>query len=67
MTEVVKVEPELTEQEAAAMMGLSVHSLRTYRVRGTGIPYIKRGHRISYRVEDVQEYVKGKLIRPRAG
>jgi predicted site-specific integrase-resolvase len=55
---------ELTEQQAAEAMGLSVHTLRTFRSRGTGIPYVKRGTRVSYRKEDIDEYLIGKYIVP---
>ena len=55
---------ELDEHEAAAAMGLSVHTLRTFRYRGTGIPYVKRGTRVSYRKDDIDEYLRGKYIVP---
>ena len=55
---------ELDEHEAAAAMGLSVHTLRTFRYRGTGIPYVKRGTRVSYRKDDIDEYIRGKYIVP---
>lgn len=63
MTEII-VAPEYTEAEASALMGLAKQTLRAYRARGTGLPYIKRGSRVFYRKSDVHEYVKGKLIIP---
>ena len=60
----ITVPLELDEHEAAAAMGLSVHTLRTFRYRGTGIPYVKRGTRVSYRKDDIDEYIKGKYIVP---
>ena len=56
------VEKLLTEQEAAAMMGRSQHTLRTSRCRKTGLPYRKIGGRIYYRFSDVQEYCQGQLV-----
>ena len=52
----------LTEQEAAAMMGRSQHTLRTCRARKTGLPYRKIGGRVYYRFSDVQEYCEGQLV-----
>lgn len=60
----ITVPLELDEHEAAAAMGLSVHTLRTFRYRGTGIPYVKRGTRVSYRKDDIDEYIRGKYIVP---
>lgn len=56
---------ELTEQQVAEVTGLSVHTLRTYRARKSVLPYVKRGTRVTYRKEDVDEYLRGKYITPK--
>lgn len=65
--DVVKVPPEVTEKVAAEMIGVTPGALRKARARGTGMPYVKRGHAVRYRLEDVKNYIKGTLTRPRAG
>jgi hypothetical protein len=46
----------LSEAEAGAFLGVSPHSLRDWRSRGVGPPFIKAGRRVVYRRADLEAY-----------
>ena len=46
----------LTETELATLTKKSVHTLRGQRMRGNGIPFLKLGANVRYRMADVQRY-----------
>lgn len=52
------MEPLLTENEAAAVLCLSVKTLRTWRCRKSGPRYIKLGGAVRYAISDLGEYVQ---------
>lgn len=49
-----KYQSNLTEQEAANILGISVATLRRWRWTGTPeLPFIKLGRNVRYRLEDL--------------
>ena len=51
----------LTEGEVADRHRRSVKTLQNERVKGCGIPFVKIGRLVRYRVEDVLEYERRAL------
>jgi len=47
----------LTEKEVAEMTSRSVFTLRNERCKGAGIPYVKIGSSIRYRLEDIVNFM----------
>jgi uncharacterized protein YjiS (DUF1127 family) len=48
----------LDEHEAAAFLRLSVHTLRSWRLRRRGPVYVRQGGRIAYLVEDLRAWLQ---------
>lgn len=46
----------LTTQQLAQRLGLAPITLQLWRAQGTGIPFVKVGHRVFYHLADVQRY-----------
>jgi hypothetical protein len=46
----------LTTAQLAERLGLATITLQVGRAQGVGIPFVKEGHRVFYRLEDVQRY-----------
>lgn len=64
---IVALDPRtrLSEQEAAQYLGVSPHTLRSYRNQGTGPKYTKPNYRtIQYRVAWLEEYLEKKTEKP---
>jgi predicted DNA-binding transcriptional regulator AlpA len=55
----------LNDREAAAFLGLSKHTLRKYRMQGTGPIYYKIGGRVVYTVDDLRAYRETGRVSPR--
>ena len=51
----------LTEQDAAALLKMSVKSLQGWRYRGAGPRFVKAGRSVRYRPEDLQTFVLAAL------
>lgn len=51
----------LDEQEAAAKLRLSGGTLRQWRYKREGPPFVKLGRRIMYRPEDVARWLAGRV------
>lgn len=47
----------LTETELAAITKKSIRTLQGQRLRGDGIPYVKMGAHVRYRMTDIQRYL----------
>src|SRR5205085_11532872 len=47
------------EHEAAAILGLSVKTLRRWRWAGREVPFIKLGGAVRYSLDDLNEYIDG--------
>lgn len=55
------MEPLLTTEEAARVVGLSAQSLRLYRAKGIGPAFVKLGYKtVRYRREAVDAWVKAR-------
>lgn len=54
--------PYLTETDAAARSTLSARTLQEYRKKGGGPPYLKVGHRIVYRRDDLDRWMTGHVV-----
>lgn len=58
--------PYLTETDAAARSTLSARTLQEYRKKGGGPPYLKVGHRIVYRRDDLDRWMTGHAVSSQA-
>ena len=54
----------MTEQEAAAHLGVSVSGMRKWRARQTGPKYAKFGKIIRYRRSDLDAFVQSRIVTP---
>ncbi len=54
----------LTEQEVSTRTGLSLSTLRMHRFTRKGLPYIKIGRSVRYRVCDLEAYLAEHRIDP---
>ena len=52
----------LTEKEVQELYKLNVKTLQRERFNGTGIPYVKLGRRVRYKIEDIQKYIERNTI-----
>ena len=52
----------LTEKEVQELYKLNVKTLQRERFNGSGIPYIKLGRRVRYKVSDINTYLEKKTI-----
>lgn len=50
--------PLLTQKTIQKMTGLSASALEQARVYGKGIPFVRMGRSIRYRLDDVLEYLE---------
>jgi DNA-binding transcriptional MerR regulator len=57
-------EPLLDETPAAEQLGLPPRTLRTWRSRGKGPPFVRLGKRVKYRPQDLRAFVEQRLERP---
>ena len=56
----------LTSKQLAQRLGISLRKLERDRQNGTGIPFVKLGHRVLYRQADVEAHLVAKLFRSTA-
>jgi len=54
----------LTEKEVAELTALSLSTLRMNRSKGKGIPYLKIGKCVRYRMADLENYLESKKVVP---
>ena len=50
------------EKEVSRITGFALPTLRNDRHRGKGIPYVKRGRSVRYRLDEVIEYMESHKI-----
>jgi len=50
------------EKEVSRITGFALPTLRNDRHRGRGIPYVKRGRSVRYRLDEVIEYMESHKI-----
>ena len=59
--------PFLRPKAAAAFLGYTEKTLATYRSRGTGPTYIKKGKRVLYRRDDLLAFItEGAIVKTKA-
>lgn len=49
---------------AAPMIGVNAATLKTWRRRGIGPPYVRFGNRVRYRVRDVEAWLAAHTVTP---
>ena len=54
----------LRAREVAEWLGISEQALAQDRFRGDGIPYVRIGSRVRYRMADLVEYVEKNTVIP---
>jgi predicted DNA-binding transcriptional regulator AlpA len=52
----------MPQQEVAALIGMSPAWLEQCRFRKTGIPYVKLGRAVRYRLKDVMEWLEAHSV-----
>ena len=48
----------LTTKQLAEYLGIAVSTILQYRMEGRGPQYIKLGHLVRYRIEDVEQWLE---------
>ena len=57
------LDPLMTEQQLADLLGKSPKTLEADRGKGVGIPYVRVGRSIRYRTSDVEKYLDERTVR----
>ncbi len=57
----------LTEHEVARRLGLSVATLRAWRMRRMGPRFVRLGRAVRYLEIDIDEYVRARVVDPKDG
>ena len=52
----------IDEKEVSRITGFALPTLRNDRHRGKGIPYVKRGRSVRYRLDEVIDYMESYRI-----
>lgn len=55
----------LTPEEAAEILNVSVNTLRQWRSRQRGVPWIKVGHFARYKTSDLLRYIEENTQHPK--
>jgi hypothetical protein len=58
----IKMQPLLTQDEAAELLKLSVRTMERLRCRGGGPKFLKIMHSVRYRPEDVQSWLVSRIV-----
>jgi hypothetical protein len=53
--------PRLNEKQLAERWGVSIRTLQAARVKGGGVPFVRIGRSVRYRMEDVLAYEQARL------
>ena len=48
----------LTTKQLAEYLGIAISTILQYRMEGRGPQYIKLGHLVRYRIEDVEQWLE---------
>ena len=52
----------LTEAQVCEILNLNKNSLQRERCNGYGIPYVKIGRRVRYRLSDIEKYLETNTV-----
>lgn len=55
----------LRQSELADRWNMSERTLEAWRSKGTGPRYLKIGGRVSYRLEDIEEFERSAMVEPK--
>lgn len=53
----------VNEKEVSRITGRAVQTLRNERFRGQGIPYVKVGRAVRYRLSDVIDFMEARKVK----
>ncbi len=56
--------PNLDRQEAAAYIGVSVHTLEKWGRDRKHLPYFKNGRKVMYRKQDLDAHIERGMVQP---
>lgn len=56
----------VNEKEVARITGFALPTLRNDRHLGKGVPYMKRGRSVRYKIEDVIRYMEARRVETEA-
>ena len=59
--------PALTDREAAKFLGLSVATLRAWRLQHRGPRFVRFGRAVRYLLSDLELFIEASAIDPRRG
>lgn len=54
--------PYLTDVQLAEYLNISTSMVRQWRIKKVGPVYTKIGHSVRYHVDDINEYLKSRLV-----
>ena len=54
----------LTEHDAAKRLGLSVATLRAWRLKGTGPRFVRFGRAVRYLAADIEPFIEASVVNP---
>lgn len=54
----------IPDTEVAPLLGVSVQTLRNWRSRGVGCPFIRLGSAVRYRMADVENWIEKNTVVP---
>ena len=57
----------MTDREAAKVLGLSVATLRAWRLRRRGPRFLRFGRAVRYLIADLDRFIESNTIDPRPG
>jgi len=52
----------LKEEEVSEMIKMALSTLRNMRSKHTGLPYVKLGRAVRYRLSDVEQYINDHMV-----
>lgn len=54
--------PAITDREVARWLGVSLSTVRSWRLRRTGPRYVKFGRAVRYRRSDIDSYLRASVV-----
>lgn len=53
-----------SEKKVADTLGISIHTLRRWRVERRQLPFVRIGGRVAYREQDIAKFIKANIVNP---
>ena len=57
----LSLHPLLNERVVAELLNVKIKTLQSWRVRGCGLKFVKLGHLVRYRGEDLRDYLDSQV------